>query len=664
MPEDTSANGEPWAAAEPAIQAESYLRFRDLLEAAPDAILEVDRDGAIVLLNAAAERMFGYPREELLGQLIEILVPEALRRRHDEHRERYLAHPSTRPMGIGLELLARRKDGSACPVEISLSPIRALDGPRIIAIVRDISARKEADARINAMNRQFAAELAAANQQLEIRSREAEEANRLKSEFLASMSHELRTPLHTIIGFADLLAEELKGELNPAQKRFANHIRRDSRHLLELINDILDLSKIEAGRLDLQMEAFQAGEAISETLAGIRPMAESKRIEISENLDPLEVVADRVRFKEIFYNLVSNAVKFTPEGGRITVECHRSGYNAYCAVTDTGIGIPAAALEAIFDKFYQHGSTTRGVREGTGLGLAITKRLVEMHGGTIRVASKPGKGSRFEFNLPLGGPISVSKRPAEAAAIPARILFVSPASEHRDRAAAFLRESRFQVTYAESFGEVEERLRNSCVCGAVVDLAAFGHEGWQVVGALRKYRPEPSFPIIAVEIPAGGDPTAWGADVVFAKPVDLSILVRAIGAHVETLPGQVSRVLVVDDEEKARELLAETLSEAGLLPVIASSAREALEALERGPISAAVIDLVMPEMTGFELISRIRDNPAWSRLPVVVLTGKDMDRVELQGLAARTDAVFLKGSDWKNGFLAKMTQLLKSTVKI
>ncbi len=399
---------------EPHIHVEPYLRFRDLLEAAPDGIFEVDRDGTIVLLNAAAEKMFGYQREELLGQLIEILVPETLQRQHLEHRERYSEHPTTRPMGIGLELFAVRRDRTQFPVEISLSPIRSTYGARVIAVVRDITTRKDAEAQMNAIHQQFAAELAATNQQLEARNREVERANRLKSEFLASMSHELRTPLHTIIGFADLLAEELKGSLNSDQRRFVGHIQRDSRHLLELINDILDVSKIEAGRLDLHVEVFRAADAISDALANLRPLARNKGLTLTEDVDrELNIEADPVRFKQIIYNLVSNAIKFTADGGKIAVECSQHPDGAFFAVSDTGIGIPASEQQAIFDKFFQLGSTTRGVREGTGLGLAITKNLVEMHKGRIWIDSKPGDGSRFQFVLP-GTSQPACERPAAA----------------------------------------------------------------------------------------------------------------------------------------------------------------------------------------------------------------------------------------------------------
>jgi PAS domain S-box-containing protein len=390
------------AAARAQMKAES--RFRELLEAAPDAILEVDREGRIVLLNAVAERMFGYSRAELLGQTVDLLVPIDVKGRHRAHRAAYWSHPSTRPMGSGLDLSARRKDGIEFPVEISLSPIATGDGFRVSAIIRDVTERKQAEQRIRILHESFTRELSATNQQLELRNREVERMNRLKSEFLASMSHELRTPLHTVIGFSELLSEQIEGPLNDKQKRFVNHIHEDSLHLLELINEILDLSKIEAGRLELRKETFDMSSALSETLASVKALASRKSIAI-ENLARGGILlhADRVRFKEILYNLLSNAVKFTPEGGRIRIEVAIEAGCVAVSIADTGIGLAAEEHESVFDNFYQVGATTSGVREGTGLGLAITRRLVEQHGGKIWVESEPGKGSRFTFRLPLNG---------------------------------------------------------------------------------------------------------------------------------------------------------------------------------------------------------------------------------------------------------------------
>ncbi|HEY1809001.1 MAG TPA: PAS domain S-box protein [Acidobacteriaceae bacterium] len=376
-------------------QARMERRFRQLLEAAPDAIVEISADGQIVLVNRVAEEMFGYSRDELLGQSVDLLVPDAVRQHHRGYRNSYLDHPRTRPMGSGLDLHGRRRNGTLFPVEISLSPIHTEGGVHVTAVIRDVTERKRAEQEVRRLQLQYTGEL-------EARNREIERANRLKSEFLASMSHELRTPLHTIIGFAELLAEGSEGALSGAQSRFLEHIRRDSEHLLELINDVLDLSRIEAGQLVLKREKYPLERSVNEALDAIRPGAAAKGIAIEEyGTRNLLVDADPLRVKEMLYNLLSNAVKFTPEGGKVWVETAEDGGFARTTVGDTGIGISTEEQENIFDKFYQVGNTTRGVREGTGLGLSITKELVQKHGGWMEVESAPGKGSRFVFRLPL-----------------------------------------------------------------------------------------------------------------------------------------------------------------------------------------------------------------------------------------------------------------------
>lgn len=624
----------------------------------------MERDGTIVLLNAAAERMFGYQRDELLGQLIEVLVPEALRQRHHEHRDHYAEHPVTRPMGTGLELFARRKDGSRLPVEISLSPIRSSEGSRVIAIVRDITARKQAEARINAMHQEFTAELSAKNQQLEIRNREIERANRLKSEFLASMSHELRTPLHTIIGFADLLGEELKGPLNPDQKRFVTHIQHDSRHLLELINDVLDLSKIESGRLELHPEQFTVAEAIAETMAGLRSRAENKQIRINERIAPaLTLTADRLRFKEILSNLVSNAIKFTPEKGQIVIECIERPDGVLFAVTDTGIGIEPSEQQAIFNKFYQVGSTTRGIREGTGLGLAITKSLVELHHGTISVESTPGAGSRFQFTLPKIAAESAVKQPSDGISLAGPILLVGRGKDHQ-RLTNFLEERGYKVIINESGSEALQMSVALKPTALILDLIGLGRESWQVLQDIRTDEDTVGLPVLALTT-AHDETTAssLGANAALRKPVEPTLLLKVLEEQLVRHAGEPSRILVVDDEAEARELLEETLRSAGVLPVLASNGKQALEILARSPISAVVVDLLMPEMSGFELMFRIRQNPRFTKLPIIVLTAKEMDQEDTKILSRQANAVFLKASPWKEDFLAKIDELLQEVTK-
>jgi PAS domain S-box-containing protein len=244
-------------------------------------------------------------------------------------------------------------------------------------------------------------QLVAANRQLELSNAEVARMSQMKSRFLASMSHDLRTPLNAITGFSDLLAEEGVGPLNRKQKRFIEHVRKAAQHLLEIVNDVLDISKIEAGRLELNRETITVAPVVAEMLANVRPLAKARNILIESKLTAdLVVYADQVRFKQILYNLLSNAVKFTPEKGKVQIESLAERNHVRISVADTGVGIPAEEQAAVFDEFHQLGSKEQGTKEGTGLGLAITRRLIEQHGGRIWLESEPGKGSRFTFTLP------------------------------------------------------------------------------------------------------------------------------------------------------------------------------------------------------------------------------------------------------------------------
>jgi PAS domain S-box-containing protein len=383
-------------------QAQVDGRFRELLEAAPDAIIEVDHEGRIVLMNRVTEKTFGYTRHELLGQSVDVLFPDQLCGAHAGHRARFEADPVTRPTGMGMVLHGRRKDGSSVPVEISLSPVRSKEGFRATAIIRDVTERALSEDRLRTLREDYTREL-------ELRHGEIERANRMKSEFMANMSHELRTPLHTIIGFSEILGEQVKGPLNTDQQRFVNHIHKDAQHLLALINEILDLSRIEAGKLLLNREVLELGGVIDDALSSFRPRFVAKSIEVSVHIAwPVNVEGDRLRTRQIVTNLLSNALKFTAAGGRVCVdvEPEPDGFArvafARVSVSDTGIGIPLAQHEAIFDKFHQIEPAMSGIRDGTGLGLTITKRLVQAHGGRIWLESEPGRGSRFTFTIPLG----------------------------------------------------------------------------------------------------------------------------------------------------------------------------------------------------------------------------------------------------------------------
>jgi len=367
-------------------------KFRGLLESAPDAIVIIDPDGKIVLANAQTEAIFGYARGELLGQAVEVLIPTGFRQRHPELRGGYFHAPRLRHvMAEGVDLYGLRKDGSEFAAEISLSPIDTSDGPVVTAVIRDITERKRFEqARAHSL-------------ELETQNRRAQEANRLKSEFLANMSHELRTPLNAIIGFSSLLHAGKAGTLSETQVEYLGDILVSSRHLLQLINDVLDLAKVEAGRIELQPEPVDLKRLALEVRDILRGLAAEKHMAISFDVDPslTDVVADARLLKQILYNYLSNALKFTADGGKVSATIVANANDSFCIrVEDNGIGIKPDDLGRLFVEFQQLDSSTAKKYAGTGLGLALTKRIVEAQGGSVSVTSTLGEGSAFVAVLP------------------------------------------------------------------------------------------------------------------------------------------------------------------------------------------------------------------------------------------------------------------------
>jgi PAS domain S-box-containing protein len=370
----------------------SEERFRGLMESAPDAMVIVGANGRIVLVNRQTEQMFGYDRGELLGQPVEILIPQKFRSRHAAHRSGFVDDPKVRPMGAGLELFGVRRDGTEFPVEISLSPLETDEGRLISAAIRDITERKRAESIV----------LGALKREREL-TESLRELDRIKSDFVATVSHELRTPLTNIIGTIEMLAEGDYGELNPQQQRTVEVLDRNSHRLLDLVRDLLDLNHIESGGLGLQRRPTDLGDLFERVHSQVVSLAANKRIDLRfEAAGELgSVVVDSHQIERALLNLVTNAIKFTPEGGEVSVRAARTGDQLRFVVTDNGIGIPEHEQQHLFTRFFRSSVATENAIPGTGLGLVIVKHIVEGHGGTISVDSVVGQGTTVTVCLPL-----------------------------------------------------------------------------------------------------------------------------------------------------------------------------------------------------------------------------------------------------------------------
>ena len=483
-------------------------------------------------------------------------------------------------------------------------------------------------------------------------------ASAAKSDFLAAMSHELRTPLNAIIGFSELLIDRPDGEPPARVREFAGHIHGSGLHLLELINEVLDLARVEAGRPDLRPSAFDLVSLLGETIAAMRPLAERKALVlVFDGPSEVPLVADPARIRQVVFNLVSNAIKFTPPGGRITVRASRSGDQVRLSVDDTGVGIDPSDLDRVFEAFEQvpNGAS----REGTGLGLALSRRLVEAHGGTIEVTSEVGQGSRFTVRLPAG-PRTVGTQPTPTPMLDRErpiVLVIEDDSSAAELLRVYLDGAGFTVV-TTARGEEGLRWANELRPNAILlDILLPDVDGWEVLQRLKRADVTRGIPVLVVSVVDDRSlGMALGAVDYFVKPIAREPLLEALGRLTFTtkVKSRTVDVLVIDPDASALERYRTVLEPEGfrVSGVTDGEAGRRL-ATETGP-DLILLDLL--QLEGFELVNRLKSDPATSGIPIWATTPGELapaDKARLNGnvigVAARGDAALDALRAWLSG---------------
>ncbi len=494
------------------------------------------------------------------------------------------------------------------------------------------------------------------------------EANKHKSVFLASMSHELRTPLNAILGFSELLIDAPEGQ-HPQETRlrFLQQIHSSGKHLLGLINDILDLSKIEAGQMDLRLQMLSISDMAAQVLSIVEPLATQKEIRLEAAVAGLgEIEADASKFKQMLLNLVSNAIKFTPAGGTVRISGTRLAEAAEISVADTGIGIAESDQGRIFHEFQQVDAGADRQQQGTGLGLTLTRRFARLHGGDVRVESEPGKGSVFTIHMPLQvvtqgrvvEPIDSVLVQSNGNAAAPLVLIVEddpPAAELLSRQ---LERAGFRPEILRSGADVVARARKSRPAAITLDILLPGLDGWEVLNRLKHDEITSPIPVIVISVvdnPELG--IALGAVDYFVKPVPAEELVSRLrrfnfGGTPKT------HVLVVDDERANRDWLTEILEPAGFDVIPARGGREAIELAHTQKPDLVLLDLLMPDMSGFDVVEALRSDKATVAMPIMVLTAKDLTDADKLQLNGRVSTILQRGSTGASELVSHLRQVI------
>jgi PAS domain S-box-containing protein len=636
--------------------SESREQFRAVAETANDGIITADAQGRIVFFNQAAGRLFGHSPEEMIGRPLTAIMPQRFHRAHQWAFERYAAGGPAKIVGKTVELIGTRKDGGEFPIELSLADWRADNGRFFTAVVRDITDRKD-----------FEAQLRSQNQLLEAQNREIQQADRLKSEFLANMSHELRTPLNAIIGFAQLMHDGKVGPIAAVHQEYLGDILSSARHLLQLVNDVLDLAKVEAGKMDFSPEPVQLSKLIGEVRQVLQTLSARKHLKVEIEVAPAveQLVIDPAKLKQVLYNYLSNAIKFTADGGRIIVRGLPEDARSFrLEVEDNGIGVKAEDIEKLFIEFQQLEGGIAKRHQGTGLGLALTKKIVEAQGGQVGVQSVAGEGSLFYAVLPMkmeqrddATPMPVSARRRDGT----RVLVIEDDDADRRWLVETLSEAGYSVDAVGTGSEGIRKAQAERYHAVILDLILPDLGGWEVLHSIRSGGANEHVPVIVATVIAERELVkGFVVQDFLVKPVSPDALLEALRKAGIDADGGKKKILIVDDDPQALKMAKAALQAGGYEAACYASAESGLKAAAATAFSAVVLDLIMPEVDGFEFLTRFRNLSAYKEIPVVVWTSKDLTADERNRLRNSAQSIAPKDGFGIDGVLRELQRHVPS----
>ena len=639
--------------AEEALRESEALKAA-ILETALDCVISITADSRIVEWNAAAERTFGYRRDEVMGELLpELIIPEAHRARHYQGVARFIATGQGRLIDRRIEIEAARRDGTLFPVELSITSTSVRGAPHFTAYVRDITVRKG-----------YERDLAAAKE-------EAEAANRTKSQFIANMSHELRTPLTAVIGYGEMLEEEAQDRGLDSMLDDLRKVNSNARHLLALINDVLDISKIEAGKMEVHLETFHVAQLVNELGATVEALVARKnnKLVVECAPDTGSMHSDPVKVRQCLINLLSNAAKFTEDGTvrlEVTRDARETPASVVFRVVDTGIGMTQEQIAKLFQRFTQADASTTRRFGGTGLGLSITKAFSSMLGGEISVESVAGEGTVFELRLPAdSAAFQAAADSANSTDSPDAsttgggdnvVLVIDDDPNARALLSRFLVREGFGVRTA-SDGKMGLKLARALRPRAILlDVMMPQMDGWTVLSALKADPDMADIPVVMETIvQEKGLAFSLGAADYLTKPIQWPRLKKVLDRYRSTTP--LACVLVVDDDDSTRNLLCEPLEKEGWSVVDAHDTDAVFAAMQEKQPSLVLVDLNMSAMNGFALIQDLRKHAEWRDVPVVAVSDQDLTPEECERLDGRVQQIINTENDAPEVLLSVLRKL-------